>query len=85
MLVAPASIGYAPELAQRLPYDPKAAKALLAEAGYADGFSVTLDCPNDSRSVKDEAICRAIAPQLASRSVSRSPSIPSRRTITGPS
>ena len=32
------------------------AKQLLAEAGYPDGFSVTLDCPND-RYVNDEAIC----------------------------
>ena len=38
--------------------DIEAAKALMAEAGYADGFSVQLDCPND-RYVNDEAICQA--------------------------
>ena len=38
--------------------DVARAKALLAEAGYPDGFSVTLSCPND-RYVNDEAICQA--------------------------
>ncbi|MEM8788995.1 MAG: ABC transporter substrate-binding protein [Pseudomonadota bacterium] len=38
--------------------DIDAAKALMAEAGYADGFSVTLNCPND-RYINDEAICQA--------------------------
>lgn len=64
MLVSPGAIGYAPELDRRLPYDPAAAKALLAEAGYGGGFSVTLDCPNNSHLINDEAICRAIAAQL---------------------
>jgi peptide/nickel transport system substrate-binding protein len=43
MLIAPGVNGYAPELDQRLPYDPKKAKALLAQAGYPDGFRVQLD------------------------------------------
>ena len=61
--VPPGVNGYAPELDQRLPYDPERAKALLAEAGYRDGFGVTLDCPNN-RYLNDEAICRAVASQL---------------------
>jgi peptide/nickel transport system substrate-binding protein len=65
MLVAPGAIGYAPELDQRLPYDPVVAKRLLAATGYPDGFSVTLDCPNNSNIINDEAICRAVAAQLA--------------------
>ena len=44
----------------RLPYDMARARALMAEAGYADGFEVTLDCPNN-RYINDEAICTALA------------------------
>jgi len=49
---------------KRLPYDPDAAKKLLADAGYPDGFGITLDCPND-RYVNDEAICQAVGSMLA--------------------
>jgi peptide/nickel transport system substrate-binding protein len=45
-------------------YDPDTAKKLLTEAGYPDGFEVTMDCPND-RYVNDEAICQAIVAMLA--------------------
>jgi peptide/nickel transport system substrate-binding protein len=62
--IPPGVNGYAPELDQRPPYDPERAKALLVEAGYPEGFGVTLDCPND-RYVNDEAICRAVAAQLS--------------------
>jgi len=48
----------------RYPYDPDGAKKLLAEAGYPNGFGVTLDCPND-RYVNDEAICQAVTAMLA--------------------
>src|SRR3954453_16024745 len=44
--------------------DPAEAKKLLAEAGYPNGFEVTMDCPND-RYVNDEAICQAITAMLA--------------------
>jgi peptide/nickel transport system substrate-binding protein len=44
--------------------DPDGAKKLLAEAGYPDGFEVTMDCPND-RYVNDAAICQAVVGMLA--------------------
>jgi peptide/nickel transport system substrate-binding protein len=44
--------------------DPDGAKKLLAEAGYPDGFELTLDCPND-RYVNDGAICQAVVGMLA--------------------
>ncbi|MCF6231887.1 MAG: ABC transporter substrate-binding protein [Rhodobacteraceae bacterium] len=40
------------------------AKSLMAEAGYGDGFSIRLDCPND-RYINDEAICQATVGMLA--------------------
>jgi peptide/nickel transport system substrate-binding protein len=54
--------GYVPALEKRLPYDPAAARALLKEAGYPDGFSVTLDCVNVAYRA---AVCQAIAGMLA--------------------
>lgn len=40
------------------------AKTLMADAGYGEGFSIQLDCPND-RYVNDEAICQASVGMLA--------------------
>ena len=37
---------------------------MIADAGYPDGFSVQLDCPND-RYVNDEAICQAVVGMFA--------------------
>ncbi len=56
----PSPVQSTPELETRLPYDPHAARRLLAAAGYAGGFELTLDCPND-RYVNDERICQALA------------------------
>jgi peptide/nickel transport system substrate-binding protein len=42
-ILTPGVQGYAAEADKRLPYDREKAKKLLAEAGYADGFEVTLD------------------------------------------
>jgi peptide/nickel transport system substrate-binding protein len=44
-------------------YDPEGAKKLLAEAGYAKGFGLTLHGPND-RYINDHKICQAIGQML---------------------
>lgn len=64
VIMAPGINGYDPRLEGRLPYDPVTAKKLLAEAGYANGFSAGLDCPND-RYINDEEICTAIVAMFA--------------------
>ena len=63
-LVSEAMKGYSEANADRLSYDPDAAQALLAEAGYPEGFSFGLQCPND-RYINDEAICKAAASMFA--------------------
>jgi peptide/nickel transport system substrate-binding protein len=49
-----------PKIEARFPYDVALAKKLMADAGYADGFEVQLDCPNN-RYIQDEEICVALA------------------------
>jgi peptide/nickel transport system substrate-binding protein len=63
ILISPLLYSRSAEL-KRHPYDPDAAKKLLADAGYPSGFEVTMDCPND-RYVNDEAICQAVTTMLA--------------------
>ena len=60
----PSPVQSTPELEKRLPFDRSRAKQLLAEAGYPNGFEVTLDCPNN-RYVNDEKICQALAAMWA--------------------
>jgi peptide/nickel transport system substrate-binding protein len=52
--------GFSPEMTRRLPFDPEASRRLLTEAGYPQGFEVTMHCPND-RYVNDAEICQAVA------------------------
>lgn len=63
LMVGPGINGFQPE-ARRLPYDVEAARKLMAEAGYASGFEVSMNCPND-RYVNDSRICQAVAANLA--------------------
>ena len=58
-VVPPGVNGHTTERDARLPYDPAASKQLLADAGYPNGFSVRLDCPNN-RYNNDERICQAV-------------------------
>lgn len=63
-LVAEGTSGYSKALPDAPAYDPDQARALLAEAGYPDGFSFGFKCPND-RYLNDEAVCQAITGMLA--------------------
>jgi peptide/nickel transport system substrate-binding protein len=61
--ITPSILPSNPEIETRRPYDPDAAKKLLADAGYPTGFDVTLNCPNN-RYINDEEICIAVAAML---------------------
>lgn len=63
LMVAPGINGFSSEQNKRLPYDVEAAKKLMAEAGYPNGFEVAMNCPND-RYVNDSKICQAVAASL---------------------
>jgi peptide/nickel transport system substrate-binding protein len=63
-MIAPGIDGYSPKLDHPAAYDPEGARALLQEAGFGNGFPVTLDCTND-RYDNDEAICQRVALMLA--------------------
>jgi peptide/nickel transport system substrate-binding protein len=70
-LSVPAAVMYAPQVDGHpkdldvvKKADREKAKKLLAEAGYPQGFEITLDCPNN-RYINDEKICVAAAAMLA--------------------
>ncbi|MEL6338081.1 MAG: ABC transporter substrate-binding protein, partial [Pseudomonadota bacterium] len=59
VIMPPFVNGWTAELDAAAATNVDQAKALMEEAGYGDGFSVTLNCPND-RYINDEAICQAM-------------------------
>ena len=59
--LSPLVEGSPAELDRRLPFDPARAKKLLAEAGYPNGFAVTLDCVNVAWRENE---CQAVAAML---------------------
>jgi peptide/nickel transport system substrate-binding protein len=64
IMVAPGVHGHSKQIDIVPKFDPAAAKKLLADAGYPDGFEFTLDCPN-GRYVNDEKICQALVSMWA--------------------
>ncbi|SDW43565.1 ABC transporter substrate-binding protein [Roseicitreum antarcticum] len=55
--------GWSAAHADRPAHEPDTARALMAEAGQADGFSFGLRCTND-RYLNDEALCQAVTGML---------------------
>ena len=62
-IIPPFVNGYTKALDAVPARDVAKAKALMAEAGYGQGFGVTLHCPND-RYLNDEKICQAVVGML---------------------
>ena len=75
MVVSPSLNGAPQSLnARLLPFDPEASKKLLTEAGYPNGFTVGMQCPNN-RYVYDEQICLAVVSMLGRIGVKITPQI----------
>jgi peptide/nickel transport system substrate-binding protein len=66
--VGPGNFGHNPDLHETYNYDVEKAKELLAEAGYADGFEMTLHSPK-GRYLQDAEITEMIAGMLAAVNV----------------
>jgi len=62
-VVSPQIFGHNAELKAEA-YDPEGAKKLLAEAGYPDGFGLTVAAPNN-RYVNDDQVAQTVAQMLA--------------------
>ncbi len=64
MIAPPFVNGWTAEMDAEAATDLETARALMEEAGYGDGFTIRLDCPND-RYINDEAICQATVGMLS--------------------
>ena len=60
-IVAPGVTGWTPELDERPSASIRQARQLMRSAGFAQGFTVTLDCPNN-RYAYDQELCKALVP-----------------------
>lgn len=71
-LVPEGTQGYTKDAEKRLPFDREKAKALLTEAGYPMGFSITLDCGINQPAAD---ICQAAASMLSQVGIRTTPNI----------
>ena len=71
-IITPLIQGYHPDGDKRLAYDRERAKKLLAEAGYAQGFDVTLDCGTVQPAAD---ICQAVSAMLSQVGIRTKPNI----------
>ena len=63
-IVAPQVAGWTEAVHKRFPYSQDAARKLLADAGYPQGFEVDFACPNN-RYINNEEICQAVTAMWA--------------------
>ena len=71
-LVSPGVQGYHKDADKRYAFDKDKARKLLAEAGYPNGFGITLDCGNIQPA---SDICQAIPPMLSQVGIRATPNI----------
>ena len=71
-MVTPDVRGYSKDADKRLAFDKEKAKQLLKDAGYPNGFSITLDCGNVQPAAD---ICQAIPPMLSQVGIRATPNI----------
>lgn len=57
------NLGFDESTMAPFPYDPQRAQELLTEAGYEDGFDITMGCPADGY-VNINEVCQAVAQSL---------------------
>jgi peptide/nickel transport system substrate-binding protein len=70
--ITPTVNGYSKAADKRYAYDPERAKKLLAEAGYANGFEIALDCSTNTPAPE---VCQALAPMFARIGIKAMPKI----------